>query len=98
MAALFEGQAASVALHSALHPVRCLTRHVQLLGVHNTSFARSLWSGIDNVFTQVPAPVPLCAAPCAWRRRAHAARGYGCGMSRELSGGRFLGYVSSAIA
>lgn len=68
VAALFEEQAASVALHSALYAVRCLTKHVQLLGVHNTSFARSLWSGIDNVYTQVCArmgrglrwPVPNC--------------------------------------
>ena len=42
-----------MALHSALYSVRCLTKHVQLLGVHNTSFARSLWAGIDNVYTQV---------------------------------------------
>ena len=64
VSALFEGQAASVALHSALHPVRCLTRHVQLLGVHNTSFARTLWSGIDNVYTQVRAPRYQRAEPC----------------------------------
>ncbi len=53
--ALFKQQprAASVALFSALYPVRCLTRHVPLLGVHNTSAARAIWSGIDNIHLQV---------------------------------------------
>ena len=57
--ALFQqkAHAASVALFSALYPVRCPTRHVPLLGVHNVSAARAIWSGIDNIHLQARHPL-----------------------------------------